>query len=75
VKRARRLTDDQARARLTKLVELDAKLTRKIEELTAKRTVARKEAYPLGEQLRGQLELPLASTRPTPAPARATRAA
>ncbi|MEP7124698.1 MAG: hypothetical protein ABJE95_27465 [Byssovorax sp.] len=75
MKARRPLNDAQARERLAKLEQLDAKLTRQIEARSAKRAIARKEAAALVEQLRGQLVLPLASTRPTAAPARAARAA
>lgn len=68
------LTDEQARARLAKLEAEEARLTREIDARSSKRTAMRKEADALAAQLRGQLPLPLASTRPSTAP-RARRAA
>ncbi len=74
MKPGRPLADERARARLAKLEQLEARLTAKIDALNARRATAREEAETLAAQLRGQLTLPLASTRPT-APTRAKRAA
>jgi hypothetical protein len=68
------LTDEQTRARLLELEQEDARLTREIDARTAKRARLRAEAAALNEPLPGQLELPLASTRPVASP-RGQRAA
>ena len=74
MKSGRPLSDQQARARLAKIEHEEARITREIDAHCAKRASLRKEAETLAAQLRGQLTLPLASTRPAAAP-RAKRAA
>ena len=68
------LYDEQIHARLREIDQEAAQLTREIDARTSKRARLRIEAAALSERLQGQLELPLAASRPEPS-RRAQRAA